>query len=110
MAYADINSNKPGKEKRKANRLPLFSQKIGVDGTLGYMVLVNSGKEDELEVWGYKVHVVKYLVTVAAIILTCGILGLPLYWWKHWWLKCTRVQCVLEEATSVLVVVRNQTS
>jgi len=104
MAYADINSNKPGKEKRKANRLPLFSQKIGVDGTLGYMVLVNSGKEDELEVWGYKVHVGKYLGTVAAIILTFGILGLPLYWWKHWWLKCTRVQCVLEEATSVLVV------
>jgi len=106
---ADINSNKTVMEKKKVINSPLsfFSHKIGVGGTLGlqeYMVTVNSEQEDELEVWGYKVHAVKYLATVAAIILTFGLLGLPLYWWKHWWLRFTRVQCILEQATSVLVV------
>ena len=107
---ADINSNKTVMEKKKVINSPLsfFSHKIGVGGNLGlqeYMVTVNSEQEDELEVWGYKVHAVKYLTTVAAIILTFGLLGLPLYWWKHWWLRFTRVQCILEQATSVLVVV-----
>merc|ERR1711892_456657 len=96
-------------EKKKVINSPLsfFSHKIGVGGNLGlqeYMVTVNSEQEDELEVWGYRVHAVKYLVTLAGIVLTCGLLGLPLYWWKHWWLKFTRMQCTLEEATSVLVV------
>jgi len=106
---ADINSNKTGKEKKKVNHSPfsVFRHKIGVGGTIGlqeYMVTVNSGQDDELEIWGYRVHVVKYLITVTGIVLTCGLLGLPLYWWKHWWLRCTRTQCVLAEATSVLVV------
>eukprot|EP00092_Neocalanus_flemingeri_P015419 GFUD01016687.1.p1 GENE.GFUD01016687.1~~GFUD01016687.1.p1 ORF type:complete len:1358 (+),score=448.86 GFUD01016687.1:946-5019(+) len=106
---ADINSNRTGMEAKKVIRSPLsfFSHKIGVGGTLGlqeYMVTVNSGQEDELEVWGYRVHVVKYLATLAGILLSFGLLGLPLYWWKHWWLRFTRVQCILEEATSVLVV------
>jgi len=106
---ADINSNRTVPESKKVIHSPLsfFSHKIGVGGTLGlqeYMVTVNSGEEDELEVWGYRVHAVKYLVTLAGIVLTCGLLGLPLYWWKHWWLKFTRMQCTLEEATSVLVV------
>lgn len=106
--YNPNNVNKTGKKKVIHSPLSLFSHKIGVGGTLGlqeYMVTVNSGQEDELEVWGYRVHAVKYLVTVASILLTFGLLGLPLYWWKHWWLRFTRVQCVLEQATSVLVVV-----
>ena len=106
---ADINSNKTVMEKKVIHSpLSFFSHKIGVGGTLGlqeYMVIVNSGQEDELEVWGYRVHAVKYLVTLAGIVLSFGLLGLPLYWWKHWWLKFTRVQCILEQATSVLVVV-----
>jgi len=104
----DINSNKTAVGKKVIHSpLSFFSHKIGVGGTLGlqeYMVIVNSGQEDELEVWGYRVHMVKYLVTLACIVLSFGLFGLPLYWWKHWWLRFTRVQCILEQATSVLVV------
>jgi len=106
---ADINSNRTVLETKKVKRNPLslFSHKIGVGGTLElqeYMVTVNSGQEEELQVWGYRVHLVKYLASLAGILFTFGLLGLPLYWRKHWWLMFTRVQCTLEQATSVLVV------
>ena len=69
-------------------------------------VTINPGLEDELVLWGYKEHLGKLLVTLSAVVLTGGVLGLVLYWMKHWWLCLTQVQCRLEEATSVLVMVR----
>ena len=69
------------------------------------MVIVDYGKEDELEVWGYSDNLVKYVMTLTMIVLTVGLLGLVLYWWKQWWLYFTHDACLLEDATSVLVVV-----
>ena len=95
-------------EKKERPSLFTFSQKIGVGKGLGlqeYMVIVDYGKEDELEVWGYKDNFVKYVMTMTLIMLTAGLLGLVLYWWKQWWLYFSHEACLLEEATSVLVVV-----
>ena len=95
-------------EKKERPSLLFFSQKIGVGKGLGlqeYMMIVDYGKEDELEVWGYSDNLVKYVVTLTLIVLTVGLLGLVLYWWKQWWLYFTHDACLLEDATSVLVVV-----
>ena len=109
VGVADFNSNNTIMKKKFVNStLAFFSHKIGIGGQLEVKeqtMIVNQGKEDEMEVWGYKLCPVKYLATIIGILLTGGLLGLPLYWWKKLWLQFTRVQCSLEEATSVLVVV-----
>ena len=68
---------------------------------------INQGMEDELVVWGFKEHRGKLLATILAVMMTGGVLGLVLYWVKHWWLRLSQVKCSLEEATSVLIMVRN---
>lgn len=88
--------------------LSFFSHKIGIGKALGlqeYMVVVDYGKEDELEVWGYKSNFVQYLLTMMMILMSAGLLGLLLFNLKHWWLYFTQEACLLEEATTVLVVV-----
>ena len=71
------------------------------------MVYVSDGGEDDLEVWGYKENMTRLLITLLLVAVT-GVLplGLFLYWMEHYWLYCTQEPCVLEEATTVLVVVR----
>ena len=69
------------------------------------MIVVNEGKEDELHVWGYKNNLWKFLTTLMMILMTGGLLGLILYWMKHYWLYFTQDLCSLKEATTVLVVV-----
>ena len=71
------------------------------------MVFVSDGGDDDLEVWGYKENMTRLLITLFLVAVT-GVLplGLFLYWMEHYWLYCTQEPCVLEEATTVLVVVR----
>ena len=114
---ADVNSNNTNvkaKKKRsstqKKSPLSFFSHKIGIGEGLGlqeYMVYVSDGGEDDLEVWGYKENMTRLLITLTLVAVT-GVLplGLFLYWMEHYWLYCTQEPCVLEEATTVLVVVR----
>ena len=114
---ADVNSNNTNvkaKNKRssiqKKSPLSFFSHKIGIGEGLGlqeYMVYVSDGGEDDLEVWGYKENMTRLLITLLLVAVT-GVLplGLFLYWMEHYWLYCTQEPCVLEEATTVLVVVR----
>ena len=114
---ADVNSNNTNvkaKNKRssiqKKSPLSFFSHKIGIGEGLGlqeYMVYVSDGGEDDLEVWGYKENMTRLLITLTLVAVT-GVLplGLFLYWMEHYWLYCTQEPCVLEEATTVLVVVR----
>ena len=108
---ADINSNVKRKSFpiKKNSPLSFFSHKIGIGEGLGlqeYMVYVKDGGENDLEVWGYKENRGQLLLTLALILFT-GVLplGLFLYWMEHYWLYCTQEPCVLEEATTVLVVV-----
>ena len=108
---ADINSNVKRKSFpiKKKSPLSFFSHKIGIGEGLGlqeYMVYVKDGGENDLEVWGYKENRGQLLLTLALILFT-GVLplGLFLYWMEHYWLYCTQEPCVLEEATTVLVVV-----
>ena len=114
-AGADVNSNNTNVKKKrsslqKKSPLSFFSHKIGIGEGLGlqeYMVYVSDGGEDDLEVWGYKENMTRLLLTLFLVVMT-GVLplGLFLYWMEHYWLFCTQEPCVLEEATTVLVVVR----
>ena len=94
--------------KSKKNGLSILSEKLGVGAGLGveeYMATLNTGQEDQLQVWGYRLHRLHYLGTLLAVLVT-GLLplGLLLYWYEHLWLRCTREQCSLGEADTVLVV------
>ena len=109
---SDINYNNTGRkpEKQKSSQ-SFFSQKFGaatevVEEAPQVKVRLNPGQEDELTVWGYRQHLGRLLATLLAVLLTAGVLGLVLYWMKHWWLRLTQVKCSLEQATSVLIVVR----
>ena len=109
---SDINYNNTGRkpEKQKSSQ-SFFSQKFGaateVEEAPQVKVRLNPGQEDELTVWGYRQHLGRLLATLLAVLLTAGVLGLVLYWMKHWWLRLTQVKCSLAKATSVLIVVRN---
>ena len=105
---SDINSNTKKKPVQKRYPLSYFSHKIGVGEGLGqkeFRCVVNEGEDDELELWGYKENHAKLLVTVLAVLMTGGLLGLVLYWLRHYWVYCTMTQCPLDEATTILAVV-----
>ena len=51
---------------------------------------LNPGTEEELQVLGYRLAPAQLVLTLVAILLTGGLLALPLYWKQHWWLRCTR--------------------
>ena len=85
-----------------------LSEELGIGKSLGRsrgMVVLNPGTNDEIQVWGYRRSAVKLVLTLAAVLLSGGTLGLFLYWVEHYWLYCTHNQCSLGDATSVLVVV-----
>ena len=69
------------------------------------MVVLNSGTEDEIEVWGYKRNTAKELLTLAVVICSFGLVGLFLYWVEHYRLYCTSSLCSLRDASSILIVV-----
>ena len=97
---SDINyNNNTGKAEK-----PKFGAETG--DVAQCQVTLNPGLEDELTVVGYREDLGRLLATVLAVLLTGGVLGLLLYWMKHWWLCLTQVKCPLEKATSVLIVVR----
>ena len=103
----NYNNNTRKPEKQKSPQW-FFSQKFGAEAgdVPPCQITLNPGLDDELTVVGYRPHLGKLLATVLAVLLTGGVLGLVLYWMKHWWLCLTQVKCPLEKATSVLIVVR----
>ena len=58
-----------------------------------------------MEVWGYQKNSTKLAVTLLAVLLSGGMLGLLLYWVERYWLYCTANQSSLKDANFVLVVV-----
>ena len=106
---SDINyNNNTGKPEKQKSPQWFFGQKFGAEASEApqCQITLNPGLDDELTVLGYRAHLGRLLATVLAVLLTGGVLGLVLYWMKHWWLCLTQVKCPLEKATSVLIVVR----
>ena len=60
-----------------------------------------------MEVWGYRRHYGKSLLCLAGVLFTGGLLGLLFYWLRHWWVYCSHSLTDLQQATSVLIVVRH---
>ncbi|XP_055351131.1 polyamine-transporting ATPase 13A3-like isoform X2 [Paramacrobiotus metropolitanus] len=65
--------------------------------------ILNSGEEDQVEIFGYRRNPVKLVLTWISIICTCGIVRLIFYWMRHWMLQCTHSLCTLEHADYVLL-------
>ena len=68
---------------------------------------VNEGLEDELCIFGFEVVPWRTLALNLCILLTAGLLWLPLYWVPKWKLLLTHKRVPLDKATSVLVEVQN---
>ncbi|XP_060054480.1 probable cation-transporting ATPase 13A5 isoform X2 [Erinaceus europaeus] len=68
-----------------------------------HRALLNSGEENELEVFGYRTQNLRRVFCLIASVLTCGSLQLVLYWRPQWrvWITCT--PCSLQEADSLLL-------
>merc|ERR1719228_1414543 len=73
-------------------------------GPRSEMIIINPGCDDEMEAWGYRRNLLTTILTTIIIIMTAGLMGLPLYWWEQYWLYCTHKQCTLVEATMLLIV------
>ncbi|XP_066996755.2 polyamine-transporting ATPase 13A3 [Anabrus simplex] len=71
--------------------------KYGVD-------YINSGEEDQMEIYGYRQHFLYACITWIFVILTGGILRLIFHWWPHWMLFATHKKCPLPSAEKVLIV------
>ena len=68
---------------------------------------VNEGLEDELSIFGFEVVPWRTLALNLCILLTAGLLWLPLYWVPRWKLLLTHRRVTLDKATSVLIEVRD---
>ncbi|XP_060098774.1 probable cation-transporting ATPase 13A5 [Heteronotia binoei] len=68
-----------------------------------HCALLNEGKEDEMEIFGYKSHWFRRALCIAGYFLSCGALLLIFYWKPAWdvWANC--VPCDLQEADVVLL-------
>ncbi|XP_048361471.1 probable cation-transporting ATPase 13A4 [Sphaerodactylus townsendi] len=68
-----------------------------------HQALLNEGKEDETEIFGYRTHGFRRAVCIAGYVLSCGVLLLVFYWKPAWdvWANC--VPCDLHEADVVLL-------
>ncbi|XP_042315021.1 probable cation-transporting ATPase 13A5 [Sceloporus undulatus] len=64
---------------------------------------LSQGKEDEMEIFGYKTQGFRRAFCIAGYILSCGVLLLLFYWKPEWdvWANCA--PCDLEEADTVLL-------
>lgn len=65
---------------------------------------INPGREDQMEIYGYRHSVWLSGLTWFFIILTFGVLRLFFHWTPHWWLYATHKQCSLQTAQKVLLV------
>ncbi|XP_041127044.1 probable cation-transporting ATPase 13A4 isoform X2 [Polyodon spathula] len=69
----------------------------------GHRQLINTGEENEMEVFGYKTQSCRQALCIVGGLLTCGFLFLLLHWKPEWnvWTNCT--PCCLEQADVVLL-------
>ncbi|KAK4878700.1 hypothetical protein RN001_011206 [Aquatica leii] len=75
---------------------------IPLNGT-DFKMYINKGKDDQMEVCGYKKNKLRLTVTYFFVVLTCGLLRLLFHWVPHWLLKATCVPCPVTEAEQVLI-------
>ena len=68
---------------------------------------MNEGLEDELTIFGFEAVTWRTLALNLCILLTAGLLWLPLYWVPKWKLLLTHRRVPLDKATSVLIEVHD---
>lgn len=71
-----------------------------------FKMLINKGQDDQMEIFYYKPSQVKTALTYVGFILTCGLLRLIYHWEPHLYLYSTCVNCRINEAEKILIVVR----
>uniref|UniRef100_A0A1Y1K832 Cation-transporting ATPase n=1 Tax=Photinus pyralis TaxID=7054 RepID=A0A1Y1K832_PHOPY len=66
-------------------------------------MFINKGKDDQMEICGYKPSKLRLAVTYLFIVLTCGLLRLLFHWIPHLYLRATCVPCPVNEAEQLLI-------
>ena len=69
---------------------------------------MNEGLEDELTIFGFEAVTWRTLALNLCILLTAGLLWLPLYWVPRWKLLLTHRRVPLDKANSVLIEVHDE--
>uniref|UniRef100_A0ABM5FVF5 Cation-transporting ATPase n=1 Tax=Pogona vitticeps TaxID=103695 RepID=A0ABM5FVF5_9SAUR len=69
----------------------------------GHRALLCQGKEDEMEIFGYRTRGFWKALCLAGYVLSCGALWLVFYWKPEWGVWATCRPCDLEEADTVLL-------
>ncbi|KAJ8972853.1 hypothetical protein NQ317_010276 [Molorchus minor] len=69
-----------------------------------YIMHINKGQDDEMQLCCYKRSQVRTAVTYLSFILTGGILRLVFHWIPLWYLYATSLKCKIEEAEKILII------
>lgn len=69
----------------------------------GDVKILNQGKEDEMEVCGYRPCVWRLALVSVGVVCSGGLLLLLLYWLPQWSVKSTSSKCALREARVLLL-------
>nr|XP_022902834.1 probable cation-transporting ATPase 13A3 isoform X1 [Onthophagus taurus]XP_022902836.1 probable cation-transporting ATPase 13A3 isoform X1 [Onthophagus taurus] len=68
-----------------------------------FIMRLNAGQDDEMDVCGYKTSPIRSTITYFLILITAGLLRLVFHWVPHWYLKARAIQCRVAEAEYVLI-------
>ncbi|XP_044260225.1 polyamine-transporting ATPase 13A3-like isoform X2 [Tribolium madens] len=71
--------------------------------TPGYLMHINKGQDDEMEICCFKTSKIKIVFTYLVTVLTGGILRLIFHWIPHWYVFATCNKCAIGEAEKILI-------
>ncbi|KAI1285205.1 Polyamine-transporting ATPase 13A3 [Halotydeus destructor] len=80
------------------------SRKVGPPPLKPNVDYVNAMEEDQMEIYGFKRHWFRNILTWCAIVLTLGGMRIVFHWRPHWMLLCSHIKCSLKEAEKVMLV------
>ncbi|EFA04812.1 polyamine-transporting ATPase 13A3 isoform X2 [Tribolium castaneum] len=75
----------------------------GTMQTPGYLMYINKGQDDEMEICCFKTSKIKIVFTYLATVLTGGILRLIFHWIPHWYVFATCNKCAITQAEKILI-------
>lgn len=92
--------------KKLTYSVEVSSVEMGLSGSLP--VKINTDGTDELEVRGYRVHRGRCALACLALVVSFGLLLIPLLWRKDIKMWMFYKECPLQHASKVLVKVKQQ--
>uniref|UniRef100_A0A8C5WDN4 Cation-transporting ATPase n=1 Tax=Leptobrachium leishanense TaxID=445787 RepID=A0A8C5WDN4_9ANUR len=70
--------------------------------------ILNQGEENEMDVFGYRKHLLREVFCILGYIFSLGFLWLIFYWKPEWYVRAQCVPCSLQDANIVLLTSTDQ--